>query len=100
MIENGTIRETLRTFIVSTFLFDSGDVADNASLMGEGVIDSTSVLELVMFIEETFGIKVADDDVLPENFDSIAGLTSYVACKRDLGPAAPQLGSGRSGRVS
>ena len=100
MIENGTIRETLRTFIVSTFLFDSGDVADNASLLGEGVIDSTSVLELVMFIEETFGIKVADDDVLPENFDSIAGLTSYVAHKRDLGPAAPQLGRGRRGRVS
>ena len=87
MIENGTIRDTLHTFIVSTFLFDSGDVADNASLMGEGVIDSTSVLELVMFIEETFGIKVADDDVLPEHFDSIAGLTSYVARKRDLGPA-------------
>jgi acyl carrier protein len=40
-----------------------------------------------MFIEETFGIKVADDDVLPENFDSIAGLTSYVARKRDFGPA-------------
>lgn len=72
------IEGQIRTFVVGNFLFGSGSIADDASLMGEGVVDSTGILELVMFVEETFGIVVADEDVVPENFDSIASLASYV----------------------
>lgn len=83
-----TIRDQIHGFVVNNFLFGSGDVADDASLMGEGVIDSTGVLGLVMFVEENFGISVADEDVLPENFDSINALTAYVERKQDTTPRA------------
>jgi acyl carrier protein len=72
------IRQTIHDFVVSTFLFDSGDVAEDASLMDEGLMDSTGVLELILFVEETFAISVADDEILPENFDSIARIAAYV----------------------
>ncbi|HZS90402.1 MAG TPA: acyl carrier protein [Chloroflexota bacterium] len=81
MTEDLTTRQTIHDFVVSTFLFDNGDVADDASLLGEGIMDSTGVLELVLFVEETFGIRVADDEILPENFDSIARIAVYVARK-------------------
>jgi acyl carrier protein len=83
-----TPRAQIRDYVISNFLFDTGDVDDDASLIGEGIVDSTGVLELVMFVEETYGIVVADADVTPENFDSIAALTAYVLDKRDDSPAA------------
>lgn len=81
MAQLPTIRERIHEFVVSNFLFDSGDVRDDASLMGEGIVDSTGVLELVMFVEESFGIVVDDEEVLPENFDSVMALTAYVERK-------------------
>jgi acyl carrier protein len=77
------MRQTIHDFVVSTFLFDSGDVAEDASLMDEGIMDSTGVLELILFVEETFAISVADDEILPENFDSIARIAAYVDRKSD-----------------
>jgi acyl carrier protein len=76
-----TIQEQVRQFVVSNFLFDVGGVADDASLIDEGIVDSTGVLGLIMFVEETFDIAVADEEVVPENFDSINALTSYVNFK-------------------
>jgi acyl carrier protein len=76
-----TIQEQVRQFIVSNFLFDVGGVADDASLIDEGIVDSTGVLGLIMFVEETFDIAVADEEVVPENFDSINALASYVNLK-------------------
>lgn len=81
MGQTPTTRDQINAFVVSNFLFDSGDVKDDASLMGEGIIDSTGVLELVMFVEEAFGFTVADEEVLPQNFDSIAALAAYVEHK-------------------
>jgi acyl carrier protein len=51
------------------------------SLLGRGLIDSTGVLELVDFIEERFAIKVEDDEVIPDNLDSIRNVATYVAKK-------------------
>jgi acyl carrier protein len=81
MADERTLRSSIHDFVVSNFLFDAGDVDDDASLMGEGIIDSTGVLELVLFVEERFGLAVADDEVLPENFDSITRLAAYIARK-------------------
>ena len=66
---------------IHDFVCDSGDVADDVSLMGEGIMDSTGVLELILFVEETFAISVADDEILPENFDSVARIAAYVERK-------------------
>ena len=61
---------------------DDGDaITHDASLLDAGIIDSTGVLELVCFLETTFGIEVRDDEMLPENLDSIRAISHYVARK-------------------
>ena len=75
----------VRRFIGENFLFrDDGDaIAHDQSLLDAGIIDSTGVLELVCFLETTFGIAVHDDEMLPENLDSIRAIATYVGSKLD-----------------
>jgi acyl carrier protein len=72
----------IKTFIIENFLFGNSDgLNDDTSFLEESIIDSTGVLELVTFLEEEFNIKVADDELIPENLDSIKNVTSYVQKK-------------------
>jgi len=80
--EAADIRRQIHGYIVANFLFDSGDVADDASLVDEGVLDSMGVLEVVMFVEERLGVAVSDEEVLPEHFGSIDALTAFVHRRR------------------
>jgi len=77
------IESTVRKFVTENFLFREGAEAlsDTTSFLETGLIDSTGVLELVFFIEKTFGIKVADEDMVPENLDSVRQVASYVRRK-------------------
>jgi len=70
----------VRRFIGENFLFrdDADAIAQDASLLDAGIIDSTGVLELVCFLETSFGIEIGDDEMLPENLDSIRAIASYV----------------------
>lgn len=79
-----TSTETLvREFIAATFPSeDGGDHPADASLLEGGVIDSIGVLTLVTWIEEAFGFTVEDEDVLPENLDSIASIVAYIERKQ------------------
>jgi len=88
---NHDISACVRRFIGENFLFrDPGEaVAPDGSLLDAGIIDSTGVLELVSFLETTFGIEVRDDEMLPENLDSIRAITRYVS--RKLEPQQVQL---------
>jgi len=80
------IRENLRQFVIENFLGDrSGDFSDEDSLLDQGLIDSTGVLELVTFVEERFGITIADSDLTPENFDSIQMLTTFIQRQLNTG---------------
>ena len=76
----------IRKFITETFLFDAGDVSigDDESLLDSGVIDSTGVLELVAYIESEFNIEVKDDELIPENFDSMTKIVHYLKMKNNL----------------
>jgi acyl carrier protein len=76
--------QKLREFIVETFLFGEGgdELADDDSLLERGIIDSTGVLEVTAFLEEDFGVKVSDDELVPDNFDSISKLAAFVGRKR------------------
>jgi len=75
-------KKQIRTFIVENFLFGNADgLKDETSFLEEGIIDSTGVLELVTFLEEEFSIKVADEDLVPENLDSINNVTAYLQKK-------------------
>ena len=77
-------KEKVRKFILQNFMLsnNSSDLADDQSFMESGIIDSTGVLELVTFLEKTFNIKVPDEELLPENLDSIENLTVYIEQKK------------------
>ena len=76
------MRAKLRKFIESNFYVPEGEpLPDDGSLLDRGVIDSTGVLELIGFLQDEFGIEVKDEEMLPENLDSIAKLDAYVATK-------------------
>jgi acyl carrier protein len=79
------ISASVRKFINDNFLFREGleAIADDASFLDAGIIDSTGVLELVSYLEDSWGITVADDEMLPENFDSIRGIVAYLQRKRE-----------------
>lgn len=74
------IKERIREFIVSNCLFGdtSFDLRDDTALLDSGIIDSTGVIELVLFLSEAFGLDVPPEDMLPANFNSLGQLTSYV----------------------
>ena len=80
MIDSELIRQSIRQFVIQNFILEDGaGLADDASLVEEGIIDSTGILELVLFLEEKFGLSVPDQDITPENLDSIQRLETYVA---------------------
>jgi len=75
-------RDKIRAFIMENFLFgnDQG-LNDDTSFLDEGIIDSTGILELVSFLEEEFDISVEDEEILPENLDSIKNVVAYLERK-------------------
>ena len=77
------VRAQLRDFIVDNFMMgqDAAALTDSGSLLELGIIDSTGVLELVGFLEETFQITVEDDDLVPDNLDSVDNLVKYIQGK-------------------
>jgi len=76
------IADSVRQFIASNFYIGKSlSLRSETSLLDAGVVDSTGVLEIVLFIEERFGIQVADDEMLPDNLDSIGKITEFVARK-------------------
>ncbi|MDP8252512.1 acyl carrier protein [Pseudochrobactrum saccharolyticum] len=79
-----TIKDRLRAFIIENFLFGDTDYAleDDASMIDNDVMDSTGVLELIAFIDEAFGIKMADADIVPANLDSLSKITAYVTARK------------------
>jgi acyl carrier protein len=81
------IEHQIRTFIVQNFLYDESDdgLKETDSLLEKGIIDSTGILELVSFLEETYSIQVEDEELIPENLDSIANATAYVKKKQAEG---------------
>lgn len=76
-------KETVEQFIVDNFLFgDSTGLEDDTSFLNESIIDSTGILELITFLEETFGIKIGDNELIPENLDSLNNISQFIAQKK------------------
>ena len=77
------ITQDIRDFVVSNFLYGQNgqDLAPDQSFLENGIIDSTGVLELVAFLEQRFGISVADRELLPENLDSLQNVSAFVSRK-------------------
>lgn len=75
-----TTADRVLAFLRENFYVE-GEIAPGASLLGEGVMDSTGVLELVGFLEESFGISVDDAEMVPDNLDSVDAIAAFVARK-------------------
>lgn len=77
------ILRRVRAFIEENFLFRESlsEFADDASLLENGVMDSTGVLELVAFLEDGFAIQMSDAEIVPENLDSVAAIAAYLERK-------------------
>ena len=77
------LKEKIRAYILENFLF--GDTTrtfgDWDSLLGKGIIDSTGVLELVAHLQESYGITVEDEEIMPDNLDSVTNLAAYIQRK-------------------
>ncbi|CCV13970.1 acyl carrier protein [Mesorhizobium sp. STM 4661] len=79
-----TYKDQIRAFLASNFyIADADALQSETSLLDQGVVDSTGVLEVIGFIEETFGITVEDSELLPENLDSIQGIAQYIISKKN-----------------
>ena len=77
------IQEQVRQFVTDNFYVANPVALGNAeSLLDSGVMDSTGVLELIAFIEETYGITVEDSEMLPENLDSIDHVAEFIRRKK------------------
>jgi acyl carrier protein len=77
------VETKIRTFIEDNFLFreDRAAMSDSESLLEAGLIDSTGILELVAFLESEFQIRMADEEIVPTNLDSIKAIVGYVGAK-------------------
>jgi acyl carrier protein len=77
------IKARIRQYIAQNFLFsDNGfNLSDDASFLEEGIVDSTGVLELVLFVEETFNVEVDDEEIVPDNFDTVSSLAAFIERK-------------------
>ena len=77
------VKGAIKSFIIDNFLFGNEDesFSEDDSFLENGIIDSTGVLELIEFIEEKFNIKTEDDELIPENLDSLNNVTNYVIRK-------------------
>jgi acyl carrier protein len=89
-----TIEERIRQFVAENMLFSGSGFAlpDSASFLENGIADSTSVLELIMFVEDDFGLAVDDEEIVPDNFDSVAGLAAYIRNKTARQPCVAPRG--------
>jgi acyl carrier protein len=81
-MQDTNVENEIRNFVIANFLFGRDlDLQPGDSLLEKGVIDSTGVLELVAFLEEQYAIEVEDDEVTPDNLDSIECIAAYVGKK-------------------
>ncbi len=87
---NQDVKTTIREFIVENFLFGDTSVVfdDDDSLMENGILDSTGILELVAFLEKEYGIRIANEEILPENMDTLNNLHRFLEKKIKLEQAS------------
>jgi len=78
-----TILENLENYLLTEIAADLGkkSLAPDEDLLDRGTIDSLGMMKLIVFIEETFGIKVIDEEIVPENFQTLNSMTGFVEQK-------------------
>jgi len=81
-----TVQERVRRFVLEYFyVSDPGELTDEVSLIDSGIVDSTGMLEIILFLEGEYGFHVEDDETIPENLETISRISAYVDRKRVAG---------------
>ena len=96
------LKHEIRFFIAENFLYgvDDGGIKDTVSFLANGLIDSTGVLELVSFVEDKYGISVRDDELVPDNFDSVNNLVNFILKKTSNGTGSERTPGTGDGQVA
>jgi acyl carrier protein len=82
MADNKLVKEKVRTYVLQAVYVDKEKINDDSLIFKEGYFDSMGFMVLITFIEEEFGIKTGDSDLLEENFESINAITDFVIRKK------------------
>lgn len=83
------VGQEIRRYIVDNILFgDDKKLKDDTSFQEHGILDSMGFLDLITFVEEKYGIKIKDKEIVPENFDSLQNIANFVERKLKKNPAA------------
>jgi acyl carrier protein len=81
-MDQNAIRLTTKAYIVENFLLGAENELDHGTqLMEAGILDSTGVMELVAFLETTFGVAIKDEEIIPENLNSLDYISGFIAQK-------------------
>jgi acyl carrier protein len=80
--DKDAIGSRIRSYIIDNFLLGvADDLEDSTQLMETGILDSTGVMELVTFVETSFGITISEEEIIPENLNSLDNISTFVAQK-------------------
>ena len=87
-MNNNGINEAIRSYISENILYDSKGYpySDDTSFLENGIVDSMNMMEIVVYVEEKFGVSIADEDITPDNFDSVTKLADFIHRKKALVP--------------
>ena len=79
-----TKEEKIRNFILENYLFtdDQSALENSDSFLEKGILDSTGILELIYFLEDEFSVKVEDEEMIPENLDSVDNIVNFINSKK------------------
>ncbi len=77
-----SIRDSVHAFLLKNFYVGNEGLTDGESLLDRGIVDSTGILEVIAYLEETFGLRVEDSEILPENLDSVGAIVRFVEKKK------------------
>lgn len=78
-----SLQQEIRSFIVENFLFgEEKGITDDSSFIKEGIVDSTGIMQLVSFIQDQYRIPIEDEELVPENLDSISKVSAFIEEKK------------------
>ncbi len=79
------IKQSVKSYILENVLYGAGEdtLSYEDSFLEKGIIDSTGIMEIVIFIEEEYGFSIYDEELIPENLDSINNLSRFINRKRE-----------------
>ena len=78
--------EKLKEFIFGELVsdYDPNKLGENVSLLEEGILDSLGIMKIIPFIEESFNVKIIDEEIIPENFETLSSIASFISKKKGI----------------